>query len=119
MNYQKYIDNLNMTYEKAYGKCESVCKDINTRFPELKLIRGHYFDTAWGERAHWWLTDSTGKIVDPTAIQFPSKGRGVYESWDESQPEPTGKCSNCGEYIFDGKYLHKECEIEFRASLYS
>ncbi|KKL54797.1 hypothetical protein LCGC14_2261840, partial [marine sediment metagenome] len=85
--YQEYIVELNMNYGKTYGKCKEVCEEMNKRFPELKLIRGHYYCHGWGERMHHWLVSPDGNIIDPTKIQFPSKGFGVYEPWDESQDE--------------------------------
>jgi hypothetical protein len=87
---------------EAYGRCREVAEAMAAAFPELVRVRGHYYCWAWGERTHWWLIDPEGQIVDPTAEQFPSKGHGVYTPWDESQPEPTGICPNCGEYTFDG-----------------
>ena len=104
--YSKYIADLKMTYSKAYGNCKPICKQMKEHFPELKRIRGHYYCIVWGERMHWWLQPENGDIIDPTAIQFPTKGHGVYEPWDETQDEPIGKCPNCGEYIFNGCYVH-------------
>ena len=89
------------------------------QFPELKLIRGHYFCMVWGERMHWWLQTLADDIIDPTVIQFPTKGNGVYEPWDETQKQPTGKCPNCGEYCYDGVHVHEECREAFSASLVS
>jgi hypothetical protein len=119
MKYQEYMKGLNLTSETAFGQCKKICEEMNKVFPELKLIRGHYFCPIWEERGHWWLVNHNNDIIDPTAIQFPSKGEGLYIPWDESQAEPTGKCPNCGELIFDGRYVHKECEIAFISSLYS
>ena len=118
MNYFEYIEKLNLNVQTAYGKCESVCKQMKEVFPELELVRGHYWCYVWGEREHWWLTVESGEVIDPTAIQFPSKGLGCYEVWDESKEEPTGKCPECGEYTF-GMYVHKECESQFMVSLYN
>ncbi len=118
MRYQEYLKSLEMTYLKAYGNCEPVCRKMKDKFPELKLIRGHYYCDGWGKRMHWWLLSSDGKIIDPTAIQFPSNGTGAYELWDESHPEPTGMCPNCGDYVFDSRTVHPECEGAFIASLY-
>jgi hypothetical protein len=46
-----------------------------------------------------WIEDNV------TASQFPSKGRGSYVQWNEDDPEPTGKCLECGEYTYDGKQM--------------
>lgn len=78
----------------GYGQCAEVTERMAQAFPELKRVRGHYYDIHWGERAHWWLVTPDGHIVDPTAAQFPTQGRGHYELWDESEQEPTGKCIN-------------------------
>ena len=67
---------------------------------------------------HWWLQTKEGEIIDPTAIQFPTKGHGVYDPWDETQKAPTGMCPNCGEYCYDGIHVHEECHEAFTASLY-
>lgn len=115
--YQKYIDGLELTEQSAYGQCKEICQKMFDKFPELKLVRGHYYCRVWGKRMHWWLEILEGKIIDPTKIQFPSKN-GVYESWDDGQLEPTGKCPHCGEYIYDGGYTHKECHGAFVSSLF-
>lgn len=88
--------------ENGYGQCKAVTEKMAAAFPELTRVRGHYYCLVWGERAHWWLTDQTGNIVDPTVQQFPTKC-GEYVPWDEGQPEPTGLCLNCGDYCYDGK----------------
>jgi hypothetical protein len=86
----------------GYGQCREVTERMAADFPELIRVRGHYYDIAWGEREHWWLMTAEGDVVDPTARQFPTKGSGEYVPWDESRPEPTGICPNCGEYVYDG-----------------
>lgn len=83
----------------VYGRCREVTTAMQLAFPELIRIRGHYLDPFWGKREHWWLADGD-EIIDPTAAQFPSKGRGVYTPWIEGAPEPTGICPNCGEYVY-------------------
>jgi hypothetical protein len=85
-----------------YGTCQEVTEAMQAAFPELTRVRGHYFCWAWGERAHWWLIDADGQVVDPTAAQFPSRGLGHYEPWIEGTPEPTGNCANCGGPCFNG-----------------
>lgn len=115
--YQLYLDGLNMTSKKAYGQCKEVCLKMQKVFPELELVKGHYFCASWGSRMHWWLVSRTGTIIDPTKLQFPSQGNGVYDPLDETAPQPTGKCPNCGEYIFDNRYVHEECQDAWMASL--
>ena len=97
----------------GYGQCAELTEQMARAFPELKRVRGHYYDICWGERAHWWLVTPDGYIVDPTAAQFPTKGRGHYDPWDESEHEPTGKCINCGGYVLDGSSCcSDECAAE-------
>lgn len=90
---------------ETYGKCAEVTLAMQQAFPELTRVRGHYYCPIWGERAHWWLVNTDGEIIDPTKAQFPSKGIGHYEPWPEGAREPTGMCPNCGELIYDGNYL--------------
>jgi len=97
--YQDWIDR---NVDSGYGECAEVTQAMADQFPELQRVRGHYYCFSWGERAHWWLTDAAGAIVDPTARQFPSRGKGAYVPWVEGEPEPTGICPNCGEYVYDG-----------------
>lgn len=84
----------------GYGACAEVTKSMAEAFPELRRVRGHYYCYSWGKRTHWWLEDADGKIIDPTSAQFPSKGAGHYEPWDESQPEHNCRCMNCGETFY-------------------
>jgi hypothetical protein len=92
-----------------YGKCAEVTQQMAAANPSLRRVRGHYYCPIWGERAHWWLVDRDGKIIDPTAAQFPSKGNGTYVEWQEGEKEPSGKCYNCGDYCYDGKVFCPEC----------
>ena len=114
---QKYIDWINQNVKDGgYGHCKELSEQMQKAFPELKLVRGHYYCLVWGERGHWWLVSPDGVIVDPTAGQFPTKGRGKYVEWIEGTKEPTGKCPNCGGYCYDDKYLCCErCEKEYIA----
>jgi hypothetical protein len=105
---QKYLDWIAANIAKAYGECAEATDRMAAAFPELTRVRGHYYCPIWGERAHWWLVAPDGSIVDPTASQFPSGGMGQYEAWDESRPEPTGMCPNCGGECFDGNYCCSE-----------
>ena len=116
MTYQEYIDELELTPEMAYGQCEFVCRKMIAAFPELELVRGHYWDLEWGKRQHWWLQTQEGEIVDPTEIQFPM-GMKEHEPWDESLPEPTGMCPNCGEYCYNHEDVHDKCFDAYVAAL--
>lgn len=99
-----------------YGKCYEACLEMQKSFPELKLVRGHYWCPMWDQREHWWLV-AGGEIIDPTVSQFPTKGFGAdYEPWDESRKEPTGICPNCGGYAYDNNTCCSEkCDREYAA----
>lgn len=100
------------------GTCKETTEDMQAAFPELTRVRGHYHCPVWGLRAHWWMIDLDGKIIDPTDEQFPSKGLGVYVAWNEDDLEPTGKCLDCGEYLFDGDiHCNDQCRRAFMADL--
>ena len=115
--YDPWIHENVSDYQAAYGKCADITQRMVEAFPELTRVRGHYYCPCWGEREHWWLTDLEGDIVDPTKSQFPSHGHGAYVPRDESQPEPTGKCPNCGDYCYNGDYCCSEsCGSAFVAS---
>lgn len=100
------------------GTCAEVTIAMVKKFPELKRVRGHYHCPIWGERAHWWCIASNGKIIDPTASQFPSKGSGVYIVHVEGSPEPTGKCLDCGSYVYnEDTFCDDTCERRTRSYL--
>ncbi len=114
MTYQEWIDQV----DETCGTCKTVTKKMAEEFPELRRVRGHYHCWIWGKRAHWWLIEPGDEVIDPTADQFPSKGQERYEEWDEGQPEPTGKCLNCGEYCYNGDQVCSErCHVDFLAHL--
>lgn len=114
---QWIIDNVPQKPSDVYGKCKLWCDKMIEVFPELILTRGHFHCTEWGKREHWWLVTTNGNIIDPTIQQFPSyifATSDCYEVWDESKPEPVGKCLNCGSYVFPPRTHHccDECEKE-------
>jgi len=115
--YKNYIDGLNLNKNKAYGTCEIHSKKMKAIFPELVLVRGHYNCPLDGLSEHWWLKTEDGLIVDPTIVQFVPGFE--YIELDESLPEPTGKCPNCGEYTFNNESLHEKCAKEYLAYLNS
>lgn len=100
--YQSWIEAHYPTQESAYGHCDDATLAMQAAFPELRRIRGHYYCFTWGPRTHWWLITEAGEIIDPTAIQFPSEGHGEYEPWLEGAEEPSGKCPECGGYVYGG-----------------
>jgi len=105
--YQKWIEE---NVIEAYGKCTEVTLKMVEEFPELTRVRGHFDCPNRGRSEHWWLTLGSD-IIDPTISQFIKFSDKQYEPWDESAPEPTGKCGNCGAYCYDGSYVCSDrCE---------
>lgn len=104
----------------ALGMCAEWTLAMQQAFPDLQRVRGHVYLRSGLERQHWWLVDSEGTIVDPTEFQFSDpdgvyRGIGIaeYAPWDESQPEPKGKCMNCGDLSFYQRYAcSPECSQE-------
>jgi hypothetical protein len=97
--------------------CKSATDAMIQTFPELTQIRGHVISTSRLDPApHWWCINITGNIFDPTENQFGTIV--AYYPHDESLPEPTGKCPNCGKYCYNGNTLCcKTCEEEYVAYL--
>lgn len=92
------------------GACLEVTLLMAAAFPELRRVRGHYHDAS-GTYPHWWLVTKDGAVVDPTSGQFPSLGGGEYVEHIEGDPEPTGKCLDCGGYTYNGDtFCSPECE---------
>jgi len=114
---EKYRDWIAQNVPEAYGACREITSLMAAAFPELTRVRGHYYCLVWGERAHWWLETQTGGVVDPTAMQFPSKGAGSYVPWREgARGEPTGMCPNCGGQAYNGDTCcSDECGREYVA----
>lgn len=111
--YEEWIKN-NIP-EDCYGQCAERTLEMQTVFPELKRVRGHYYGIFHGVRPHWWLKDEKGNIIDPTKSQFPNNKLGFYDEWDESQLEPTGKCPNCGGFAYNEYCCSEKCTIEYTA----
>jgi len=93
-------------YSTFRGKCHEFCAELISKDPTLRLVRGHYYCPISNSRdPHWWCIDVDGKIIDPTARQFPSKGFGEYEEFDGFVT-----CAECGEKMeescamFSGNY---------------
>lgn len=103
-------------YAKYRGKCKEMCEALIQSDPSLTIVRGHYFCPFWGEQAHWWTVDKDGKIIDPTAKQFPSKGHGEYMEFDGRV-----SCAECGKEMqekearFESNYgfCSTKCNMRF------
>lgn len=93
-------------YVKYRGKCKEMSEALVKENPELRLVRGYYFDALWGKQGHWWCEDKDGNIIDPTKDQFPSKGHGHYQEFDG-----WFECAQCGAPVhedkatFEGNYV--------------
>lgn len=112
--YKKWIEENYPNKDKAHRNCYNATLRMHGVFPELTRVRGHVIELIVGAHMHphWWLVDSEGNIIDPTASQF--IGPLEYFPWDENQPEPTGKCPNCGEYCYDNSFCcSEECSDEY------
>lgn len=117
--YAEWIAAKGLSWDKAYGKCHETSVEMQKVFPELILCRGWYQCPFSDEHEHWWLKTPGGEIIDPTAIQFPSKGNGVYREFVVGvDKEAKGKCPECGEYFYDESgFCCPEHERSYRAYL--
>lgn len=96
--------------------CGHVTAEMKEAFPELRRVRGHVLHR--GKRyPHWWCQAEDGQIIDPTVNQFlPHPTPEQYEEHLDQDPEPTGKCYNCGEYTYDGaSFCTDLCESSYRS----
>jgi hypothetical protein len=108
-------------YRTASYNCGTFTRAMAERFPDLKRVPGFYYapdsDASHGE--HWWLEDAQGAIVDPTADQFPSQGRGRYVRYSPRIHKLLkGKCMGCGRSLYtrEGTYpCSKGCDEELAA----
>jgi len=88
-----------MTYEEGYlkfrGKCQELAQQAAREDPSLTVVRGFYSCPIWRrEEPHWWTTREDGSIYDPSAMQFPSQGHGLYTPFSG-----VVECHECGKEI--------------------
>lgn len=86
-------------YGTSHYHCAQFTRVMAERFPDLQRVAGFYFapDSEASHGEHWWLEAKDGAIVDPTADQFPSQGRGRYVRYDPKQHTVVkGSCMCCG-----------------------
>ncbi|MFA4870908.1 MAG: hypothetical protein WC623_22105 [Pedobacter sp.] len=106
---RKFLENNN-----PKRKCKEAVNAMNLQFPELMKVRGHV-KTILSENnePHWWLVDTDRNIIDPTSSQFLVIIE--YIPHDETQPEPTGKCPNCGNYCYNySSVCSDKCGEEYK-----
>jgi hypothetical protein len=108
VNYSDYLASvrsaLSSTPLKGRGKCRLESEKMKSRFPELRVTAGYFYDPFWGKQAHWWCVAPDGTILDPTVCQFPSGEIGEPgNDWYEEVPEsdrPLGRCMDCGADVY-------------------
>ena len=100
------------------NQCAEFTKLMNDVYPELRRVCGFYHCPIVGKRPHWWLIDQNGNIVDPTAVQFPSRGvMGEYIELEGPQGKPKGRCLNCGEVSYHETYFCSDgCRDEYMSN---
>lgn len=88
-------------YLKFRGRCKELAEAAAQRDTTLRLVRGHYFCPIWNsEEPHWWCEKPDGTIVDPSCLQFPSAGLGVYTEFDGRIA-----CAQCGKEITEAEAI--------------
>lgn len=105
-------------YSKYRGRCKELSEEACANDPDLVLVRGHYFCPIWNrDNQHWWcVRKSTGEIFDPSCLQFPSAGAGIYEPFNNIVT-----CAECGKEVleeeaqFEGRYAFcsTRCRMRF------
>jgi hypothetical protein len=104
-------------YALFRGKCKEFCEEAIKNDPSLTLVRGYYYCPLWNtDEPHWWTTRPDGTIYDPTALQFGSKGMGIYTPFNGIV-----SCSECGKEVkeedadIDGNYCFcsTKCHCRF------
>lgn len=82
--------------------CTNLCIDYQKLmlqvFPELLPVNGIYYDHIKGTSRHWWCKTKDNIIIDPTAKQFPSNGKGIYEAWPR-QKHALRYCHYCHKQV--------------------
>jgi hypothetical protein len=86
------------------GKCKELAELEIQSNPNLKLVRGWYYEPFWNRKEeHWWCEDINGIIHDPSKGQFPSGGiDDFYQKY-----EGTFECSNCGNEKHEDEMIHE------------
>lgn len=118
MTYTNWIAQHYPTAMSAARQCEQATLNIIRDFPELTRVRGlasvkEPYGLPPTKTPHWWCVDKEGKIIDPTAHQYPTEIL-KYEPVNKMLGEPTGRCMNCGEITYNHKNFCREfCEQNY------
>ena len=105
-------------YQKYRGKCKEFCEELVKKCPDLRMVRGHYWDPIWNrDEPHWWCVDKDGVINDPTRFQFPSGGVAEYYTEFDGNVD----CAECSKTMkeddasFYGNYAFcsSKCTMRF------
>lgn len=83
--------------ENPKGMCRYFVDYMAETFPELRRVRGYYYEPSGAHHPHWWLALPTGDVVDPTIVQFEPGGSYV----EFTGPDPVGQCFNCGDLVWE------------------
>lgn len=103
-------DEVAADYARFRGRCRELSEQAASEDPTLAVKRGYYHCPFFGKQGHWWCVRKDGTIVDPTALQFPSAGRGMYEEFDGFfECEECGKTIHEAETVFAG--THPVCSL--------
>ena len=103
--HKNWIDNYT---GDIHRQCVEVSNEMKAVFPELRIAKGLVTIFENGkDYPHMWLVDAENNIVDPTKQQLMD----ILEDKEikDSDPQPVGKCMNCGEYVFERFYMSAFC----------
>ena len=89
-------------YIKYRGRCKEFCDELIESNPDLRLVRGYYYEPLWDrEEEHWWCVDINNEIHDPTKKQYPSGGiKEFYREFDG-----TLECEECKKIITEDQIV--------------
>lgn len=104
-------------YLEFRGRCKELSEAACAADASLTMVRGHYFCPIWNrDEPHWWCVRPDGTIHDPSKLQFPSRGLGIYQPFDGFV-----ECAECGKEIheddaqFESRYAFcsTKCHMRF------
>lgn len=113
--YESMRRELVQRFKTSHNHCSQFTRHMAERFPELRRVAGFYLSPAGASHGeHWWLESSEGLIVDPTADQWPSRGKGTYIRYDPTKHLVSkGSCPSCGVGLYSRTGSHpcsRECD---------